>query len=112
MLLHSPDKSIWAKAGCAANTAASKSKRGITPCLLMRRLWKFCSRGAARECSHGRRGVLPNLKFEIVCERPPRSLRSRLLREGESRQRRQGSLTHHLELQLSKRGYTISPLRS
>jgi|SRR5262245_6206652 len=69
------------------------------------------SRGAAADCSPGRQGVLLQLQFQMVCERPPRSLRSRLpltgetgfifpLREGESRRRRQGSLTHHRELEL------------
>ena len=73
---------------------------------------------AVRMRSNSRGAADAQLQFKTMCERPPRSLRSRLpltrgrlrpqresfilpLREGESRRRRPGgSLTRHLELEL------------
>src|SRR5262245_32161492 len=68
------------------------------------------SRGAAADYSPGASGFVVQLQFKMMCERPPRSLRSRLpLTRGRLRHRRQGSLTHHLELELVNTPVSLGP---
>src|SRR5262245_19601009 len=68
------------------------------------------SRGAAADYSPGASGFAAQLQFKMICERPPRSLRSRLpLTRGRLRHRRQGSLTHHLELELVNTPVSLGP---
>jgi len=75
---------------------------------------------AASLLSRGAAGRVAQLQFQMMCERPPRSLRSRLpLREGESRRRRQGvahtssgiAVGQHARPGLAARGYILPPLR-
>src|SRR5262245_20193627 len=65
-----------------------------------------------RDSQHHRRRLVAQLQFERVCERPPRSLRSRLpltrgrlhilpLVRGRAAEGGRGSLTHHFESELA-----------
>ncbi len=48
-----------------------------------------------------KKGLVAELQFKMMCERPPRSLRSRLpLTRGRAAEEGRGSLTRHLELEL------------